>query len=320
MAQSKIVLAAGGTGGHVFPAVAVATELEKMGYTTEFFTDVRGEKYLKNQKYKIINSASPNSFKALGKLVLGFFESLAELAFDRPKVVVGFGGYPSFPPLLAAKVLFIKTVLHEQNAVQGLANRVLAKVATKVANTGNPVRPDIKFTPYPAKSDKLNILITGGSQGAKLFADIIPKALSHFAGKLNIVHQAAPDVAEEYKKLGIDAVVQPFFDDMPKRLEWAHLVICRAGASTIAEAAVSGRPAIFIPLKIAADDHQRKNAESVVAHGGGSLILEDNFNAKTLASLLEDLTYEKLQAAAEQIAKLAKPRAAKDLADLIVSL
>ena len=333
MAQNKkIILAAGGTGGHVFPAIATAEELNKLGFETEIFTDTRGVKYIKTQKFRVIKSASPNGIKAVFKLTIGFLQSLYQLIKNRPYAVVGFGGYPSFPPLFAARLLFIKTVLHEQNSIQGKANRILAKVANISASSfpntggiyiGNPVRADIKTTPYPVITSKINLLVTGGSQGAKLFAQVVPKALQKFADEVKVTHQVPENLIEvvkaDYAALGIEHEVKSFFDDMPTQLANAHLLIARSGASTVAELAIAGRPAIFVPLAIAADDHQRINAASVVEQNGGWLILEKDFTPESLAALLTELIPNKLLPAAENIRKLAKPNAAKDLAELIIN-
>lgn len=330
--SKKIILAAGGTGGHVFPAIATAEELNRLGYETEILTDKRGEKYIKTQSYKVISSASPNGIKAILKLELGFIQALIHLLKNRPSAVVGFGGYPSFPPLFAAKFLFIKTILHEQNSIQGKANRILAKMANVTASSfpttggqyvGNPVRADIKPTPYPVITNKVHLLVTGGSQGAKRFAEVVPKALLKFSDEVKVTHQVPENLVEtvkqEYAAANIEAEVKSFFDDMPKRLEEAHLLIARSGASTVAELAIAGRPAIFVPLAIAADDHQRINAEKVVEAGGGWMILEKEFTPDSLASLLTDIMPNKLAAAAINVKSLAKPNAAKELANLVVS-
>jgi UDP-N-acetylglucosamine--N-acetylmuramyl-(pentapeptide) pyrophosphoryl-undecaprenol N-acetylglucosamine transferase len=263
-------------------------------------------------------------------LGIGFLQSLIYLLKNRPAAVVGFGGYPSFPPLFAAKFLFIRTVLHEQNSVQGKANRILSKLASVTASSfpgtegvyvGNPVRADITPSPYPIIQDKVNLLVTGGSQGAKRFAEVVPKALQKYADEMRVVHQVPENLVEvvkkEYAEAGIEAEVKSFFDDMPKRLEWAHLLVARSGASTVAELAIAGRPAIFVPLAIAADDHQRINAESVVAVEGSWMILEKDFTPDSLSALLGELLPTKLLPAAENIRSLAKPDAARALAALI---
>lgn len=333
MEQGKrIVLAAGGTGGHVFPAVATAEELNRRGFETEIFTDKRGVKYIKTQKYRVINSASPNGLMALVKLKIGFFQSFFEFIKDRPTAVVGFGGYPSFPPLFAARLLFIRTILHEANSIQGKANRILAKIATANASSfpstgghyvGNPVRSDIQPMPYPTIVNKVHLLVTGGSQGARRFAEVVPKALLKFADEIKVTHQVPENLVEvvkqEYAAGNIEHEVRSFFDDMPKRLSEAHLLIARSGASTVAELAIAGRPAIFVPLAIAADDHQRINAEDVIKEGGGWMILEKDFTPDSLAALLTEIIPTKLLPAAENIRRLAKPNAAKELADLVIN-
>ena len=338
----NIILAAGGTGGHVFTAIAIAEELQKRGYNILFSTDKRGEKYLKDKSftYKIITSGSPGGgiftkLAVLAKLSTGVLQSFIYLAPKRPKLVIGFGGYPTFPPLIAARLLGIKTILHEQNSVLGKVNRVLAKSAAAVATafpetkfatnpiyTGQPVRNAITSSPYPATTDKIHILITGGSQGAKLFADILPEALCQFADKISVVHQV-PDnkiaqVKKQYQACGIEFVIQSFFNDMQERLSAAHLLIARAGSATVFELATTGRPAIFVPLKIAADNHQFHNTEAICKSGGSWMIEEKDFNVTRVSAIIAQILADpqKLTLAAENIKKFAKPNAASELADL----
>jgi len=330
MANKTIILAAGGTGGHVFPAVATAQKLEKMGFETQFWTDKRGVKYLSGKNIKLIQSASPSGVSQIFKLGVGFLQSLFYLIKNRPYAVVGFGGYPSFPPLIAARFLFIRTVLHEANSIPGKANRILAKFANVNASSfesaggiyvGNPVRSDIKPTPYPAIQGKINLLVTGGSQGAKLFAQVVPKALLKFRDEIIVTHQVPENLLEqvrrEYESLSIQAEVKSFFDNMPHLLANAHLLIARSGASTVSELEIAGRPAIFVPLAIAADDHQTKNAENIVAANGGWMIAEKDFTPERLETLLTEIIPTKLAFAAANIGKLAKPNAAYELALLI---
>jgi UDP-N-acetylglucosamine--N-acetylmuramyl-(pentapeptide) pyrophosphoryl-undecaprenol N-acetylglucosamine transferase len=338
MHPNNILIAAGGTGGHVFPAIATAQELSKRGAKVMFATDSRGEKYLKNSgfEYKIISSASPNPKKpmSLVKLLVGTFQSVALIIKFHPKAVIGFGGYPSFPPLFAARLLFKKTVLHEQNSVLGKANRLLAKLSSKVAVSflnmkgeyvGNPVRSEIHEFPMPPLNGKIHLLVTGGSQGAKLFADVIPDVIVEFKDKISITHQVTekelPTVRAKYQAIGVEHEVKTFFDDMPARLANCHLLIARSGASTIFELATAGRPAIFVPLAIAADDHQRINAQNVLASGGGWMILEKNFNKDSLKSVIHQLIEnpEKIILASAKIKEFAKPDAAQKLADLVLN-
>ena len=336
----KIILAAGGTGGHVFTAIATADELQKRGYAILFLTDIRGEKYLKTSgyKYKIISSASPNGLLSFCKLALGTLQSFI-LFLCRPKAVVGFGGYPSFPPLMAAKLLGLKTVLHEQNSVLGKANRFLAKSASIVATAfpetknagkatyvGQPVRKEITATPYPPTTGKLNILVTGGSQGAKLFAEILPEVFCQYADKISVTHQVPDNYIEQvkskYQSCNLDFEVKSFFDNMPQQLAKTHLLIARAGSSTVFELAASGRPALFIPLKIAADNHQYYNAKAVCDLGGGWLLEEKDLQAAQISAIIGEIiaAASKLETAAENIKKFAKPEAAANLANLIETL
>ena len=336
--NNTILLAAGGTGGHVFPAIATGSELAKQGYQVIFVTDKRGEKYLagKGLEFVVISSASPNSLGNILKLLKGIIQAIPLMRKHKPLAVIGYGGYPSFPPLLVAKLFCIKTILHEQNSVLGKANRLLAKFANIVATSfpqtfnaknptlvGNPVRSEIKPTPYPEISGKINILVTGGSQGAKIFSSVVTEVVCKFADKVRITQQVVASeleaVSEKYREAWVEFEAKSFFNDMPDQLAKAHLVIARSGASTIFELAMAGRPAIFVPLAIAAEDHQRINAESVVRVGGGWIIKEKDFNAESLSELIEKLIAnpEMLKTAAHNIKSFAKPRAAQDLAGLV---
>jgi UDP-N-acetylglucosamine--N-acetylmuramyl-(pentapeptide) pyrophosphoryl-undecaprenol N-acetylglucosamine transferase len=338
MRPNNVLIAAGGTGGHVFPAIATAQELKNRGCKVLFATDSRGEKYLKNSgfEYKVVSSASPNPKKPMSmlKLLIGTFQSIALIIKFRPKAVLGFGGYPSFPPLFAARLLFKRTVLHEQNSVLGKANRLLAKLSGKVAVSfpnmkgeyvGNPVRSEITSLPMPPLDGKIHLLVTGGSQGAKLFADVIPDVIAEFKDQISITHQVTekelPIVRAKYQAIGVEHEVKTFFDDMPKRLADCHLLIARSGASTIFELAVAGRPAIFVPLAIAADDHQRINAQNILASGGGWMIAEKDFNKESLKNLLGQLIVnpEKIILASAKIKEFSKPDAAAKLADLVLN-
>ncbi len=331
---AKIILAAGGTGGHVYTATAVGEELAKRGYKVMFMTDKRGTKYLKDN-YKVIAAASPNGLKAMPLLSYGILQSLLYLIYRRPKIVIGFGGYPSFPPLFAAKLLGLKTLIHEQNSVLGKVNKFFAQKAVPVATafpetkfaanatcTGQPVRHSISPSPYPAITNKLNILITGGSQGAKLFADILPEALCPFAENITVAHQV-PDnkiteVKAKYQACGMDFDVQSFFNNMPERLNTAHLVISRAGAATVFELAIAGRPAIFVPLKIASDNHQFHNTDNLCKANASWMLEEKDFNKMNISAIISELLAEpqKLVAAATNIKTFARPNAASELADL----
>lgn len=308
--NKKILLATGGTGGHVFPAIALGDFLQKQGHKVAFSTDARGAKYFAEYSFdkKQIQCASPtgNPLKkliAIIKLGLGFLQSL--LFVWKYDVVIGFGGYASFAPILVAKIFGKKIILHEQNAVLGKVNRVLQKFASHVAtsfpttnfasnkakNTGSFVRDEFEFSEFPAPEDKIKLLIIGGSQGAKIFSDLFPKALAGL--NVEAVHQVPESEVEQckaaYDTLGITAEIKPFFTDIKERIEAAHLVISRAGASSILELTTIGRPAIFIPLKNSADNHQYENARELAEKDAAWLVQEGENLAVEVAEILQDL-------------------------------
>lgn len=325
--SKSIIVTTGGTGGHIFPADAFAKEMKTRGWTVRFLTDQRGMMYadsLSADKVVRISSASPNIRKplkfliAIAKLKIGTMSSLARMIFNRPRLVAGFGGYSSFPVLLAALILRIPIIVHEQNTVLGRVNRFVANRAIAVASgfkkldrlpshakhivTGNPIRQEFvenKNSRYPNTDRKLSILVTGGSLGAQIFGEILPKAFCSLPEKLRtnivVVQQALPDqiapISELYKEHRIEARLQPFFDNMPELIVQSHLVIARSGASSVCEIACIGRPAIFVPLKIAMDDHQSVNAKMLVDAGLADSISEDEISVELMASkLLEYLS------------------------------
>lgn len=289
--------------------------------------------------------------KALGvaEMMLGTIAAGRLLRRLRPSVAVGFGGYPSVPTMLAATRQRIATLLHEQNALLGRANRFLAPRVSHIATsfpviqgvkpadakrvvvTGNPVRPDIirhRATPYPPLSGEINLLVTGGSQGARILSAVIPAALallpSELKARIKLVQQARPEdldnVRQSHGRNGINAEVASFFHDLPDRLARAHLVIARAGASTVAELCVIGRPAILVPYAHAADDHQSFNARAVADAGAAWVMPETVFTPDALAARLADLLSapQKLAAAAAAAHQLGRPDAAERLADLVL--
>jgi len=298
MNRKLAVLAAGGTGGHLFPAQALAEELNRRGWRVVLATDERGDKYAHDfpAEHRIPLSAA--TFKkgdligaagAALNIVRGVFQARTAFGVLDPAVVVGFGGYPSLPALLGAITTKRPTVIHEQNAVLGRVNRFLADkvdvvacafptlekakpaVRARAQVVGNPVRPEIRAlheVPYEPPTGELRILITGGSQGARLLSELAPLALCNLPEalrvKLSVQQQTRRENLEEaikvYKNAVVPAEIAPFFRDMAGRLARAHLVIGRAGASTCCELAVAGRPSILVPLKTAMDDHQTYNA------------------------------------------------------------
>jgi UDP-N-acetylglucosamine--N-acetylmuramyl-(pentapeptide) pyrophosphoryl-undecaprenol N-acetylglucosamine transferase len=353
------VLAAGGTGGHLFPAEAVARLLVARGGKVHLLTDRRADAFAASMPGVAIDLVRAGRFGGgplhaaygLAELALGVVQARRLLRRLAPAVVVGFGGYPSVPTMLAAAQLGLPTLIHEQNVVLGRANRLLAPRARCIAtgfaavqglrpadrgraiHTGNPVRPAIQgvgATPYVPPEGAIELLVVGGSQGARIFGEIVPPALAglpaELRARLRVSQQARTEdkdaVAAQYRALAIDAEIASFFGDMPARLQRAHLVICRAGASTIAELAAAGRPAILVPYPHAMDDHQTANAGEFSTAGGGWTMEQTGFLpaafAARLTALLNDTAA--LAAAASAARRFARDDAAKHLADLVQGL
>jgi UDP-N-acetylglucosamine--N-acetylmuramyl-(pentapeptide) pyrophosphoryl-undecaprenol N-acetylglucosamine transferase len=358
--KRHFILAAGGTGGHMVPAHALARELGLRGHKVALITDERGKRIpgLFGDIEVHVMPAGRVSGGPLGwlKAWLGIRAGRAMArrlyAKEEPTAVVGFGGYPSYPAVLAALDLGIKTAVHEQNAVLGRVNRLLSgrvdaiataypqverlnhRCARKVHLVGNPVREEVLAIGrerFPAIDDDgpLNILVTGGSQGATILSTIVPaglgllpEALRH---RLRVVHQARPEDIEgaraAYASFGIQAELATYLENLPAVLATSHLVIARAGASTIAELTVAGRPAILVPLPSAMDDHQTVNAREMTAEGGARTIAQPNFTPQTLAAEIMALASdpEALIAAASHAKQCGRPKATQDLADLVES-
>jgi len=356
--MSLFVLMAGGTGGHLFPAMALAQELARRGHAIHLMTDHRVASYgaqFPAAETHIVPSATPsvrNPVKLLtagATIAAGIVTARRILRRVRPAAVVGFGGYPVFPPFFAARLLGIPGILHEQNAVMGRANRALASRATAIALsfertehteglasktvlTGNPVRDNVRVaagTPYGALSpnDPINLVIFAGSQGARAFSDFVPTALESLPqslrSRLSVSQQVRPEdmtrVSAAYSAAGIRADLQPFFIDLPARISSAHLVISRSGASTVADLTVLGRPAIYVPLPGSIDADQRKNAAVVEAAGGGWIMEQATISPPSLATRLTSLLGDPttLQAAAAAALSLGQPSAVERLADLV---
>lgn len=351
------MLMAGGTGGHLFPAMALAQELARRGHTVELMTDHRVESYgadFPASAIHVVPSATPSlsnpiKFIAGGVRILrGIAVAFGKLRNSRPDCVIGFGGYPTFPPFVAASLLGIPGILHEQNAVMGRANRALGRFAdvlamsfarTRFADgqnlekvvTGNPVRDRVRAvsaTPYPAldAAGPIRIVVFGGSQGAKALSDIVPSAIAAIPEtlrhRLHIVQQCRAEdldrVAEIYRQAKVNVELAAFFTDLPERMARSHLVIGRSGASTIAELTVLGRPAILVPLPGAIDADQKNNAMVVDAAGGGWIVEQATLTPQTLASRLATLLSDPitLTKAADAARSLGQPRAVEKLADL----
>ncbi|HYF53706.1 MAG TPA: undecaprenyldiphospho-muramoylpentapeptide beta-N-acetylglucosaminyltransferase [Salinarimonas sp.] len=325
MSAPLVVIAAGGTGGHLFPAQALADVLRRLGTRVVLVTDERVDTYMRDfpaEEIVTVASATP-SVRSLPRMALagltlgrGVLQATGVLRRLRPAAVVGFGGYPTVPPVLAGQLTGVPTIIHEQNAVMGRANRLLARRARLVAtgfpevagvpstparraHTGNPVRPAVvaaSHTLFPPalRGGKLKLLVFGGSQGARVMSDVVPAAVetlpdAHRA-RLTIVQQAREEdlarVREAYAGAGVEARVEPFFRDLPGLMADSHLVIARSGASTVAELAVIGRPAILVPLPGALDQDQAANARALGAIGAAIVLPQPEFTPERVAAEL----------------------------------
>ncbi len=352
----RVFLSSGGTGGHIFPAESLADELVRRGHKVTLITDDRYQNFLGNQKsfevFKILSATFKGGIKdrmkAVGKILLGIWQSLQLLKFNKDSVVVGFGGYPSFPALIAASIFSMRTIIHEQNSVLGLANRVLSFFVDVIATSftevkkipaanlskeyliGNPVRQEIiniREQEYKPAGDVFNLLVIGGSLGAAVFSKVIPQAVAalpvDLKSKLFITQQCREEDIQEagkiYAENNIKAVLAPFIKDIPEKLASAHLVIARAGASTVSELAVAGRPAILVPYPHAKDNHQYYNARMLENVGGGWIIEQDKFTPDSLKAKMAALlaSPEKLESAAKEAKSTGKPDATKKLADFV---
>ena len=354
------VLAAGGTGGHMIPAHALAEELMRRGHRVALVTDDRGARIpglFHGVQVHILPAGRLGGgpagwFKAVRNILTG--RAMASRLYEtfKPSAVVGFGGYPALPALLAAKSADIPSVVHEQNAVLGRVNRLLAgrvnaiataypdvarlkpKYLEKVHLVGNPVRPEVlalRDEPFPAFTDEglLRVLVTGGSQGARVLSEIVPDGLAMLQpalrSRLQVTQQCRAEdldaVRARYASHNIPAELGTYFEDMSARLADAHLFIGRAGASTIAELTDVGRPAILVPLPIATDDHQAVNAREMVKAGGARSIRQHKFTAKELAKQIQAMAQhpETLATAAHAAWNCGRPNASRDLADLVES-
>ena len=359
-ANRHYVLAAGGTGGHLIPAFALATELERRGHHVALITDDRGAAIPGKPDFLPAHILPAGRF---GKNPLKWFKGLKALWDGRkmalrlfesfkPSAVVGFGGYPAAPAILAATSANIPALVHEQNAVLGRANRLVASRVDAIATAypqirrlkakhndkthlvGNPVRAQVlqlREEPFPPFTEDglLRILITGGSQGAHILSEIVPDGLAMLPpalrSRLQVTQQCRPEdiaaVRARYRNHDIPAELGTYFTDMASRLAEAHVFIGRAGASTIAELTAVGRPSILVPLPIATDDHQTANTREITKAGGARAIKQTHFTAKELAKQIQALAQrpETLANAAHAAWNCGRPKAVQDLADLVES-
>jgi UDP-N-acetylglucosamine--N-acetylmuramyl-(pentapeptide) pyrophosphoryl-undecaprenol N-acetylglucosamine transferase len=358
MISRHYVLAAGGTGGHMIPAHALAEELMRRGHRVALVTDDRGARIpglFEGVQVHVLPAgrlsggpigwarATKNIFAGRG-MALRLYETF------RPSAVIGFGGYPALPALLAARADKVPTLVHEQNAVLGRVNRLMAnkvdaiataydkvqrlpaKAEPRVTLVGNPVRDEVlalRELPFPPLTEDgiFRLLVTGGSQGATVLSEVVPEGLAllpeHFRRRLQVTQQCRPEDIEQvrgrYAELAIPADLATYMADMPERLNWAHLVIARAGASTIAELTAAGRPAILVPLPSATDDHQTFNAREMAKAGGARMIAQGQFTPVELAKQMQKLALDPgaLANAAARARAVGRPNAAADLADLV---
>jgi UDP-N-acetylglucosamine--N-acetylmuramyl-(pentapeptide) pyrophosphoryl-undecaprenol N-acetylglucosamine transferase len=355
------VLAAGGTGGHMIPAHAVAEELMARGHHVALVTDERGAKIpgiFEKAGVHVLPAGrmtkNPASWPQAIKAILAGRAMARRLNETfKPTAVVGFGGYPAMPALLAALADGVPTAIHEQNAVLGRVNRLIAgrvnaiatayphverlkdKYAAKTHLIGNPVREEVKALrdeEFPALTDEsvFRVLVIGGSQGASVLSSVVPDGLGMLPialrRRLQVTQQCRAEdierVRKTYAELEIPADLATYFNDVPEKLEWSHLVIARAGASTLAELTCAGRPAILVPLPSAMDDHQTANAKEMTEAGGARTIPQSRFTAVELAKQMQKMAMEPgaLQNAAKRARACGRPDAARDMADLLESI
>ena len=346
-ARPLIALAAGGTGGHVFPAIAVAEALAARGADTMMMTDRRGARLMGSAAFTVLPAGSPfqrgiiRRCRAVLQLGAGLMAAAVMLRRRRPAAMVGFGGYPSFAPMMAARMAGIPAVLHEQNAYLGRANHLLARwcghLALSWAGTRNlPARVTSFISGMPVRAafleidpittstnDRIRLTVVGGSLGAAVFATMLPDAIAALdpamRARLHVTQQCRAEqlegLTDRYAQIGVNAEIRTFFDDMPNRLAASHLVISRAGASSVAELAAAGRPAILIPFAGAMDDHQTANARQLEEVGGGVCLAEAELDAPTLALRIADLLSDMDRLAT--MGRDARSLAAADAADAI---
>ena len=361
MDKKHIILSAGGTGGHIMPAQALTQDLISRGFAVSLVTDARGSKYTDlfgDIDVHVVRAGTMGEgvFGKIGgvmNLGLGFLKAMKILAQIKPAVVIGFGGYPSMPAMIAAQRMKIPTIIHEQNAIIGRANAYLANKAERIALslpaiqgldktdqmrtviTGNPVRPDIAalYTkPYPAmdQGGAFEIFVMGGSLGASVLSRVVPESLAMLSGeyrtRLRVTQQCREEDLESvravYNEAGIEADLAPFFSDVAAKMEKSHLIIARSGASTVAEVAVAGRPAIFVPLDIHKDQQQKMNADSIADASGAWVMAESGFTPETLLARIETFLQnpESLFKAAENARSCGKPDAARKLGNLVTAI
>ncbi|MEM7212399.1 MAG: UDP-N-acetylglucosamine--N-acetylmuramyl-(pentapeptide) pyrophosphoryl-undecaprenol N-acetylglucosamine transferase [Pseudomonadota bacterium] len=356
MTRPLLVIAAGGTGGHMFPAQALAETMLARGWRVRLSTDERGARYSGNfpveVERQIVNAGTfqrpgtLSKLKAPFQIAVGVATAIFRMRRERPACVIGFGGYPALPAMAAATVLKIPRLIHEQNGVLGRVNELFAKRVDTIAcgtwptslpaevqgiHTGNPIRTAVlerAASPYTPPGDwPLDVLIIGGSQGASILSRVVPEGLGalpdEMRSSLTVAHQARPadhdTVVSAYRDFGISATVQPFFEDVPERMAQAQLVISRSGASSVADIAAIGRPSVLIPLAIAKRNEQEANARGLVEAGGAIMLKEVEFTPESLSATVAAILGEPDLASqmAEAALSQGNPDAAERLAELV---
>ncbi|WP_425038406.1 undecaprenyldiphospho-muramoylpentapeptide beta-N-acetylglucosaminyltransferase [Primorskyibacter sp. S187A] len=359
MTRPLLIIAAGGTGGHMFPAQSLAEEMLARGWRVKLSTDARGARYTGNfpDAVEIVQLASATFARGglMAKLAVpfrigaGVASAVGAMLRDKPACVAGFGGYPSIPAIAASWLLRIPRLIHEQNGVLGRVNTLFAKRVEAVAcgiwptalpegvegiYVGNPVRGAVlerAAAPYIQPGDyPMQVLVIGGSQGARILSDVVPPAIAalplEMLSNLRVSHQARDEDGERvsayYAEQAINADVQPFFEDVPRRMSEAQLVISRSGASSVADITLIGRPSILVPYAAAAGDHQSANARGLAEAGAAIVIPESQLTPETLSAQIHTILSQ--PAGALQMSQaaltLARPDAARDLADLVEGL
>ncbi len=356
-AAPLVLLAAGGTGGHLFPAEALAGALKQRGIAVDLATDARAAPFVQSFPARAVHVLPADTVRggnpfALVRtavvLALGLIRAVFLLRRIKPAAVVGFGGYPTVPPVLAAWLMGVPRLVHEQNAVMGRANRLLAgrasaiatgypnilarspRLAAKAVHVGNPVRAAVRLAaerPYAAPGEKgpIRLMVFGGSQGARIMSEVVPAAIERLAtatrARIEVTQQCRPEdmdaVRGIYARLGVKAELAAFFGDLPERIAQSHLVIARSGASTVAEIAAIGRPAVLVPLPHAIDQDQLANASALAVAGGALLLRQDDFTAERLSQELTRLAAAPatLAAMAAAARRMGRADAAERLAD-----
>lgn len=361
----RALIMAGGTGGHIFPALAVAGSLRMKGWEVSWLGTAAGmesrivpEHHIPMHCLSVAGlrgKGSSGLFLGLPRLIAAIYQAIKVVKSQRPDVIVGFGGFVAFPGGLAAMLLKKPLVIHEQNAIAGLTNRVLSLFAREILTgfpdafkkrggnwlarilpeprrstwTGNPIRQDVLTSPEPAvrfadRQGALKVLVVGGSQGARALNAVVPEAIALIpvSERPIVTHQAGAKLLAEmqgaYQGLGVNAIVLPFIDDMAVALSDADLVICRAGALTVSELAAVGVASVLVPFPAAVDDHQTQNAQFLTTAGAGLLISQNQFNARDLAALIQSLDRSRLLMMAEAARSLRRNNATEDVVRVVL--